>query len=146
MCHDKSICRRAVTGKCTSCIESEPSEPQQGGTCNGHRQVMRYECRASITKPFPNDQGSGKGRYAGTDVNHGSSCEIQGAHAAHPSSHAPYPMRQGVIDQRSPHNREKQKCAEFHALCKGSGDQCRCNVMANIHWNIIKARWGIMEP
>src|SRR3989441_5126080 len=59
-------------------------------------------------------------------MHHGPASEVQRAQTtigADPTTFAPYPMGQGVIDERGPEERKHQEAAELHPLGVGPTDE-----------------------
>ena len=123
--HHEGACCEAVRSKGASCVETEPSEPQQSRAGDGHGQIVRDVGGASIPEPPPHNQRSCEGGNPRADVHHRAACKVQGPHLGHPSSGTPDPVSQGIVNKGCPKNGKKQEGYEFHSFSKGAGDQGR---------------------
>ena len=93
----KSICRQG-----TSCIESKPSEPEQGSSKHNKRNIMDtvrcFFVSFSSAKICCENQGAD----TGTDVYYISACKVNGADCCKESSLSPDHMSHRIVNKERP--------------------------------------------
>jgi len=105
-------------------VESEPADPEQGGTDHDETRAVRGmkvvgELLSRADHFCQDECGDSSG-----GVNYDAACEVNGAPLHHEAS-TPYPVNGRCIDEDKPEGGEDHDGAEFHPLDKGSNDQSR---------------------
>src|SRR5205809_296394 len=81
-------------------VESEPSEPQQAGAQDRHRELMRSHVLFAVAQTLFQHNRASQRRDARTDVHDGSAGKIQRAQISEPSPDRPDPVREGIVNER----------------------------------------------
>ena len=85
-------------------VEAEPAEPEQAGTEQRERHVVRQQRRARIVAALAHDDRGHQRGDAGVHVDDRAAREIERAHVGQPAA-APYPVRHRRVDERAPRAR-----------------------------------------
>jgi hypothetical protein len=116
--------RKTVRGDRASGVETEPAEPQQAGTQQRERDVVRQDGRGRIVAAWPDDDRRHESSHAGIDVDHGSPGKVERPHLCEPAA-APDPVSNRTVDDQRPERDEDDVRREPHALDDGPRDQRR---------------------
>ena len=122
---DKGGGRDLIDRQSRTTVETEPSEPEQGGTYHRHRQTVGHKIGPAKALSRPNNKNSGQGGHTAGGVDHQTAGEVHYTKATEPAAAAPDPVTDRVINKYRPKHRENHKRHEPDPLGKGSGDQRR---------------------
>ena len=120
MCYQESIGCQPVGGKAATCIESEPTQPQERGTHEDERYVVRCDgVSDAVIHAFAQQDGHDQCGDSGIDVYYCSSGEVDGSHFLQKSA-TPYPMSHGEVGKNDPQGNEYDIARELDSFGKGS--------------------------
>jgi hypothetical protein len=103
----------------------KPNQPNHRSPppVHGHREVVRRVLLAGIVHPLADVERADEGGDAGGEVDDGAAREVEHAEAQQPAVFVPRPVRDGIVDERRPQEREHHVRGELHPLDERAGDQ-----------------------
>src|SRR3989475_8754400 len=104
-------------------IDAEPAEPERVRAQHGLRGVMRLGLLLAEADSPAEHEGGDQGRNAGTDVDDGPAGEVERAELMKPSTRAPDPVRDRVVDECRPEQREEHEGLEALTFSERAADQ-----------------------
>ena len=123
----KGMCRKAVCLQRTSCIKTEPSEPQHSCSEKYKWDIVCAIGCFCIASSLSKINGKNQCTDTRTDMYHISSCKVHRANGCQKSTVSPDHMCHWIIhDQRPDRNKEKQRL-KTHSSNHGTSDQCWCD-------------------
>lgn len=97
-----------VGGAGTTTVETEPSNPEencsQDDMCNVVGTIV--ELMSAVSATLTEHERVGKGSASGSNMNGGSSGEIESSHNSRPARRVPCPAGDRVVDYGGPHKHE----------------------------------------
>src|SRR5690606_861246 len=121
LCCSKSLCRAQSTGKTATCVESEPTYPEEPGTDHGHDEVIRTHGKVRVKFSSTDKDGSNKTAHAGRDVHHSTTGKVDSTSSTQFEQEAiacPYAVCKGIVYENSPPCDEPAVCFERDAFSK----------------------------
>ena len=111
-----------IRAQCRAAVEAEPADPEQPGTNDRQREIMRREILAAVSVPFADDAGRHQPGYSGIEMHHGAAGKIKHSCLGEKAA-APDPVRNRHIDEYQPGSGKPQESGEPHAVGDRAGNQ-----------------------
>src|SRR5690606_33424032 len=122
-CVEEGECRLFVGTQSRTRIEAKPAYPQQGSTCECHRQVVWLHWFTAISHTLACEPCTAQRCHPRVDMHHGTASKIQCTAFKQPATRCPYHVRNRQIRECHPQDQEDDNGAIAHALGKASYDQ-----------------------
>ena len=129
MSDEESVGSESVGSQSATCVESEPSQPEERHAHEHERYVVRHDgVSLAPVVALAYHEAHDECRYAGVDVHHGASGKVDGSHLLQKSA-APHPVSHRQIGYDDPQNDEHHVALELDSFGKCSenerrGDEC----------------------
>src|SRR5207253_10879658 len=119
---DERVRGQPAGGDRAAGVEAEPAEPEERRAQDGHRRIVRVHRLAAEADAPAKDERGDERRDATRDVHDGAAREVERTELAEPAA-APDPVRDRVVDERGPEQREDDEGLEPLALGERAGDE-----------------------